>query len=298
MGENKKLNTGILKGVGFEIDGWLDQSLEKGWKAGCAPHFSNKTTYLELLKERSQAVDFRGLIRDIDARIRSNFYPPKPKSQSGKNWRFEPRSDIGSENSSPEVRLEREIVSQSKQKGLAWANQSPVASGLLGPATDRRRAVDLVHERKGNAHYELIELKWNGDTPFFAAMEIVCYGLVYLLFRSHREKFTKLEARMLEASVIGLRVLAPSFYYYPCNDREQALQEIQSLIKIQSLISDAIGKIGEEKAQIAMDFRFWEIPHCKNPKDVPDSELKEAAERVLRREFHDLSVARVTRQGD
>jgi hypothetical protein len=47
-----------------------------------------------------------------------------------------------------------------------------------------------------------------------------------------------------------------------------------------------------------MDFRFWEIPHCKNPKDVPDSELKEAAERVLRREFHDLSVARVTRQGD
>ena len=132
-------------------------------------------------------------------------------------------------------------------------------------------------------------------------MEIICYGLVYLLFRSYREKFTQLQAPVppvLEASVIGLRVLAPSFYYYPCNDREQALQRIQSLIKIQSLMSNAIGKIGEEKAQIAMDFRFWEIPHCKNPKDVPDSELKEAAERVLRREFHDLSVARVTRQGD
>jgi hypothetical protein len=273
--------------VGFEIDHWLDQSLEKGWKDGngCPPHFSNKTTYRALLKEGISQSALRRLIRGVDARIRGNFDPPEPRSQSGKNWRFnplDPHCDIGSENSSPEVCLEREIVSQSKKRGLKWENQSPVASGLLGPATDRRRAVDLVHEIKGDAHYDLIELKWRADNPFFAAMEIICYGLVYLLFRGFREKFTQLDTPLLKASAIGLRVLAPSAYYDG---------SMQLLPTMQSHISDAIRAIAAT-AGIDMDFRFLEIPDCQNSEDVA-----KIANTIIEQGFREILTARVTKQG-
>ena len=256
------LNTGILTGVGVEIDARLPE----GWKAGSAPHFSHKSTYLALLETGiNQSVDFSGLIRGIDACIRCNFDGRKRKSPSGKNWRFEARPKISPKNKSPEVCLERAIVRLQKRK--EWANQSPVASGVISDTSDKGRHVDLVREIERNSIYELIELKWDANNPFFAAMEILCYGLVYLIYR---EKFLASEKQpLLKANTIRLRVLAPSAYYLSNIPNTK-----QTLLNLESNISDAI-KVFAEKVDVKMNFQFCEIP-----KGVSNSRLEKIAEYI------------------
>jgi hypothetical protein len=247
MSENNKLNTGILKDVGFKIDAWLDSSLPRGWKKGRAPHFSHKSTYLTLLKEGiNQSVDFLSLIQSIDARIRSNLGSAK-RQPSQENWRDTHNDEVSDKNESPEVCLERQIVGQQKRK--KWANQVPVASGLLDSDSDKGRHVDLVREIEQGATYELIELKWGADNPFFAALEILCYGLIYLLFR---EKFPQPDKPLLQARTIHLRVLAPEDYY-----RGKGAKKALATLEFQ--ISEALGKHAVQ-ADLKMDFCFLKIP--------------------------------------
>lgn len=268
--EIKKLNSGILSGVGTDIDNWLSGLLMDGWKKGCPPHFSHKSTYLRLLKMGiNDPVDMDGLIRRIDNRIRRNFPGPNPASKSRQNWRFSARPSIDPENHSPEVCLERAIIKQ--QQIQEWANQSPVASGLLGPNSDKGRHVDLVREIERDSIYELIELKWLADNPFFAAMEILCYGIVYLLCR---EIYPSEDNHLFKADTIRLRVLAPSHYYCP-NDSKKTLQQLQTKISV------AIEKFAV-RVGVKMDFCFREIPDCLNPKNVSGDGLRSAAEKVVR----------------
>jgi hypothetical protein len=93
------------------------------------------------------------------------------RDRSHENWRW-PRlqPQIAAHNTSPEVVLERAIAAACGRTGRTdWANQVPVASGLIVGAADRRRAIDLVHKR-GERHFELIELKIASDTPLYAAL--------------------------------------------------------------------------------------------------------------------------------
>ena len=268
--EIKKLNSGILYGVGTEIDNWLNRLLPDGWKKGQAPHFSHKSTYLALLKTGfNDPVDMDSLIRSIDERIRRNLAERIRSSESFENWRFLARLDIDPNNKSPEVRLERAIINQ--QKRNEWANQSPVASGLRGPDSDKGRHVDLVREIARDSIYELIELKWHANNPFFAAMEILCYSIVYLLCR---EKYSQQDNQILKAKTIRLRVLAPSDYYRP-TDSKKTLQQLQTNI------TAAIEKFAK-RFEVNMDFCFREIPDCSNPKDVSDERLKFEAEKIVK----------------
>lgn len=250
MSENKKLNSGILEGVGIEIDGWLDRLLPMGWQRGRSPYFSNESSYKalkDLLKNDGRQLDCTSLVFAINKTLRRNLDSVKPRQPSSENWRFTPRSEISDENESPEVCLEREIVRQ--QKMNKWANQSPVASGLLDADSDKGRHVDLVREVERGAIYELIELKWSADNPFFAAMEILCYGLIYLLFR---EKFLQPDKPLLQASTIRLRVLAPEAFY-----RGKGAKN--ALAALESQISEAMCKHAAQ-AGIKMDFRYLKIP--------------------------------------
>lgn len=273
MSKNLKLNSGILKDVGHVIDDWLDSSLPVGWAKGGAPHFSHKSTYLALLKKGlNESVNFSKLIQGIDARIRDNLDSATPRRPSAENWRFEARPVFDRKNNkSPEVRLERAIVGQRKKK--EWANQSPVASGLLTATSDKGRHVDLVREVKLDAIYELIELKWHSDNPFFAAMEILCYSLIFLLYR---EKFPQTDKCLLNANTIHLGVLAPSGYYQLSSIPDAK----QTLLNLQSNISAAVQRFAA-KYEVKMDFRFWEIPNCGNPKDVSHSRLDEVAKMIV-----------------
>lgn len=133
------------------------------------------------------------------------------KNRSQQNWRWcSIQSEIGAANRSPEVVLERAVAASCLRAGrVDWGNQVPVASGLILGASDRRRAIDLVH-RRGERHFEFIELKIASDTPLFAAIEIIGYACIWLLARGDRP--SRLSA-LLEADQIDLRVLAPAAFY-------------------------------------------------------------------------------------
>ena len=133
------------------------------------------------------------------------------RNRSKENWRWQRlQPQIAEHNTSPEVVLERRIAAACVRTGRTdWANQIPVASGLIAGAADGRRAVDLVHQR-GERHFELIELKIASDTPLYAAIEIISYGCIWLLTRADPPN---LKSVILDADHIDLRVLAPEHYY-------------------------------------------------------------------------------------
>jgi hypothetical protein len=132
-------------------------------------------------------------------------------SRSAENWRWRvPQLQIGSANASPEVRLERALIGACERAGRAdWANQVPVASGIAGASRERRRAIDLVHE-KVPGRFELIELKVASDTPLYAAFEIVGHVCIWLLSRAGPDAP---KSQLLSADAIEAKVLAPAPFY-------------------------------------------------------------------------------------
>ncbi len=133
------------------------------------------------------------------------------KDRSSQNWRWPSlQTEIATHNPSREVRVERAIAGACDRLGRTdWANQVPVASGLIAGAPDKRRAIDLVR-RRGERHFELIELKVASDTPLYAAAEIIGYACLWLIARDDRPAR---ESALLDADRLDLRVLAPVDYY-------------------------------------------------------------------------------------
>jgi hypothetical protein len=161
--------------------------------------------------------DASALFTAIYEKVVANWEASSYHKGSEENWRLKPNPEIAENNASEEVFLERaivRIVNGLQPETKSWFNQVPVASGLVHPAADHGRNVDLVH-KLGDKAFELIELKVRSDTPLYAAMEIVKYGVVYVFCRhsalipqsilKHRE--------LLEAEWVHLKVLAPATYY-------------------------------------------------------------------------------------
>jgi hypothetical protein len=106
--------------------------------------------------------------------------------------------------------LERALVGACERSGrVDWANQVPIASGIGGPARQRRRALDLVHQRSPG-HFEFVELKIASDTPLYAAIEIISYTCIWLLSRAG---VTPEDNPLLAARSVDACVLAPAAYY-------------------------------------------------------------------------------------
>jgi hypothetical protein len=203
----------ILNGVNDLIDNALD--LES---IGKAPHHKHKESCLKLAEEQFDALT---LIKEIHTKIGSNWHNSRYHKGSEENWRFKKNTYISDDNPSPEVRLERAIVNIPHElwpEAADWVNQVPTASGLIAPSADGSRRIDLVH-KCGDKEYEFIELKVGSDTPLYAAMEILKYGILYIFTREHEEmsKYFKKESDLLNASSIHLMVLAPADYYAPYN---------------------------------------------------------------------------------
>lgn len=144
------------------------------------------------------------------------------RDRSQENWRWRLQLQIAARNTSLEVGLERAIAAACGRTGRTdWANQVPVASGLIAGAADGRRAIDLAHQC-GERHFELIELKIASDTPLYAAVEIIGYGCIWLLARAYP---LSRRSAILEADHVDLTVLAPVDYYrrYDLTELEAAL---------------------------------------------------------------------------
>ena len=185
------------------------------------------------------------LFAHVQKRLAGEIYGP-----SRHNWRlrpFEPsRSRTSDSNASDEVNLERAIAERWPDE---WFYQTPIASGLLGPHVDKRRAVDLIH-RNDEVSFDLVELKVRSNTPLYAAIEILGYGLVYLATRLEPGRLLHPQNTtlpLITARNITLVVLAPvDFYAGPdlsCLQPKLA-EGLRTLVESQGL------------ADLTMDFRF------------------------------------------
>lgn len=161
------------------------------------------------------------LLKNLISQIQLNVETGCRKSNSRQNWRGDmPQPNIDHEkNKSKEVLLEKAIAELVKRDKLAlpgWWNQMPIASGLIHANSDRRRAIDLVRKSEGPViEFDFIELKIDSDTPLFALMEILLYGLVYLVLRRNPDGLSpeSKASKVFKAQKVNLRVLAPKDYY-------------------------------------------------------------------------------------
>lgn len=175
-----------------------------------------------------QPFDGSRLVAGIFGTIHQNYLASNAtanKNRSKQNWRWHSlQPQIAPHNRSPEVVIERAIAAACAALNRTnWANQIPVASGLVEGAGDGRRAIDLVR-RHGENHFELIELKIASDNPLYAAVEIVGYACLWLLARSDRPGRS---SALLDAERIDLTVLAPEAYYrrFPVAEIEGSFDE-------------------------------------------------------------------------
>ncbi|WP_119269793.1 hypothetical protein [Taklimakanibacter deserti] len=173
--------------------------------------------------DRRGVSDFDGpaLVTGLFSQISANWHACLAELErfpSVENWRwFDPKVNISPHNASPEVTLERAVTAAAvAQRRRDWSNQIPIASGLIVGPGDRRRAVDLVHQR-GSGAFDFVELKVRSNNPLYAAIEILQYGLVWLLSRQNRDILGYGGKTLIMASDVRLSVLAPSTYYRDLN---------------------------------------------------------------------------------
>ncbi|THJ17142.1 MAG: hypothetical protein CAF45_016665 [Nitrospira sp. CG24E] len=232
---------GILDGVNDIID----KALGLDFKAK-TPLYGHKTACQRLTSESPRDFDGRLLIETIYGQIENS--DRREKSPSKQNWRWYPNPKIDPENDSPEVRLERAIVAL---PGNGWANQIPTASGLVNEHLDKTRNIDLVHWCK-DGWYEFLELKVESNTPLFAAMEILQYGILYIFSRAYRVAlgYRPHENPLLYGEGVHLKVLAPEDYY---KDRG----ELYKLEWLEKKINDGLQVfLSEPKWGFDMRFSF------------------------------------------
>lgn len=236
----------ILAGVDAIIDSHLfmgDQLKDYRYK--------HKRSCNALSKTPPITFDGLELITAIYNRVEENLFQRPDRKPSSENWKLRPCNDqdvikTNVTNESDEVTLERAIVQRWSNK---WTYQMPVASGLFGSASDKRRAVDLVHNKESK-YFDFVELKIRSDTPLYAAMEILGYGLVYLASRrdtGNNLKYASKHLPVLKAREVALCVLAPENYYRDCN-----LKWLQ--IAINMGLKDIV------KNDLKMEFRFEKFP--------------------------------------
>ena len=168
---------------------------------------------------------------------------------SRENWRHERKTAISDENKSPEVVLERAIVTLAELGDLPeWYNQIPVASGLVDGRSDKRAALDLARVDGDTA--ELIELKWASDTPLFALFEVLRYGLALLLSRQNASTFGYSGRPLIDAGTLTLVVLAPARYYSGYN-----------LFAFADVVNCGLGRLSRQHSGFPpMSLRFLSFP--------------------------------------
>jgi hypothetical protein len=169
---------------------------------------------------------------------------------SSQNWRWgQPVVNIATHNLSPEIVLERAIVRACCAFSRTdWCNQIPIASGVVDAYAHKRSALDLVHQEHDGA-FEFIELKVHSDTPLFAAIEVVQYGLIWLLSRRDQTLCGYLNLMLLGANTIRLCVLAPSSFY-----RGRDLSPLAEALNV------GVRAVGATHANTAFSFQFQEFP--------------------------------------
>ena len=190
--------------------------------------------------------DFLALVSDLYDCIEANHSGRQP---SRENWRSNRVTTLADHNKSPEVLLERAVAMLGEAGTLpGWLNQVPVASGLVDDR-NKRTALDLVELKDETARF--VELKWESDTPAFAAFEVLRYGLAYLFCRINAAEFDYTDRRLMQVRRVDLQVVAPTAFF-----------EKHDLGWLERGLDLAVGGLSSQKTsgQLAMGFEFLAIP--------------------------------------
>jgi hypothetical protein len=107
--------------------------------------------------------------------------------------------------------------------------------------------IDLAHQIPDG--FEFIELKLESNTPFEAALQILRYGAVYLLYRLEPELARRFRGnQMMNAKRIVLEVLAPA-RYFTSGDVDLPLLEAR--------LDKQVARFTEEHVRgLSLSFRF------------------------------------------
>lgn len=225
----------------------------------CARNVAQRTELIRLCRQPPD-VDGAALADRLLDKVRTNWRSGREargKPPSRENWRFRPVGTISRLNTSPEVTFERNFIATTNGD---WANQVPTASGILGTHTDKRRAIDLVR-RCGNGVFEFIELKLGSDTPLYAGLELLEYGVLYAFARVEAEalQYGQGFSEILDADAIRLRVLAPAAYYRYATRNGTVHQ--YDLSWLDRLLNAATARLAARvEPGLQMDFAFEAFP--------------------------------------
>ena len=235
---------------GLSLFSGVDDAINRAFGITSHRHKSKFREVIEAIPKSFNDVDFVESVFQIMADnwercvLQNRHKPP-----SAENWRwFDPKPNFDNANPSLEVVLERKLIKACLNFHREdWSNQVPVASGLTGPRSYKRKAIDLVH-RRGPTAFDFVELKVGSDNPLYAAMEILQYGVVWLLSRRDRARLVYLGKAIIEANDVRLVVLAPEPFF-----------EGRAVGKLGTLLNRGLAALGQKFA-VTMGFCFQALP--------------------------------------
>lgn len=250
MENEERVEGEIIPGAGRIVDEWL--GIDDSWR-GTPPRYRHSGPFQRLYQEGQPVRDGSILVKRLYSKLNGLWHgmmAGDSREPGGENWRFSKRKEIDPNHVGPEVTLERAIVRITDNN---WSNQCPTFAGLLDPG-GRACNIDLI--RRAGTEWDFIELKVHANTPLYAAIEILQYGIVYVFSRVYAVplKYDAEVREVLRASAIHLRVLAPWDYYSDeCRQWLKCLERVLS-DGISQFASTVLGSEG------AIDFEFEAFP--------------------------------------
>jgi hypothetical protein len=178
----------------------------------------------DLLTQRDPSSIAPGFFERLVGQARVNWasrVPPRLPSQA--NWKLRSALDV---TTTPGARLEKQlekaIAAELKDDG--WGSAVPTASGLINSRL-RQMNIDLVHRIPDG--FQFIELKWGANEPVLAALQMMRYAALYMLYRLEPQLRSTFQSNeMLNARRVGFEVLARCRDYHSIYD----LQAFESRI--------------------------------------------------------------------
>lgn len=254
--------TRLLAALNNEIDGFFGLD-----KFGLTHH--DKEACIRLCTEQPSQRGAELILRLLNriAHSRSSLTGVSQAARGKEMWRWKKNLTLGSANTSLEVRIERAIA---RLLDGDWVNQVPAASGLTN-AKDGRCSVDIIYRRSA-VEFDFIELKAldlaktpSGEqTPLFASMEVLKYGLLFLFCKKNRDLLfpSSMERRpILNASRVHLEVLmTPNCYLHSAN------RPLFRIAWLNQLITEGLQEINEQQnlsttgSGVQFDFSFKQFP--------------------------------------
>lgn len=178
-------------------------------------NYRTKTATKALVARPPSTLDGEGLVEALFETLRANWHRALPSAKASHQnfrWRY-PQLSVAQQNTSPEVTLERAFIRACEDASRGdWSNQVPIISGVIGPRAYKRKAIDLVRCLPEGS-FEFVELKIASDTPTYATIEILLYGLLWLLSRECRTQLGYPPNPILDTPALQLSTLAPAAFY-------------------------------------------------------------------------------------